>query len=339
MKQLILNEPGHLSLREVDMDLQLAADQALVKVHRIGVCGTDIHAFGGNQPFFSYPRVLGHELGLEVVKIGEQVSNVEVGDKCSLEPYFNVKEGQAARLGKPNCNEFISVFGVHEDGGMQEFVKVPARYLHPSQKLSYDQLALVETLAIGYHAVQRAEVKSTDKVLVIGAGPIGLAALQFTGVLQADTVVMDINQDRLDFCANLGVHGVINSLTSNPLEELSKLFDGDLPTVVFDCTGNPKSMMSAFEYPSHGGKLVFVGLFQGEVNFHDPSFHKKELTLFASRNALSKDFDEIIALIEAGQIDTQPWITHKASVDEVVDVFEKWTKPESKVIKAMIEMS
>lgn len=339
MKRLILNEPGDLQLVQVEFDEAIDADQAICKVHRVGICGTDIHAFGGNQPFFTYPRVCGHELGLEVIKVGAEVSNVKAGDKCSLEPYFNLKAGQAVRNGKPNCGEFISVFGVHADGGMQEYIKVPARYLHASAKLSFDQLALVETLAIGYHAVERAETKATDLVLVIGAGPIGLATMQFAKVKGAKTVVMDINQDRLDFCVSkMGVDGTINLGKENPEESLRALFDGDLPTVVFDATGNPKSMMSAFQWPSHGGKLVFIGLFQGEVTFHDPSFHKKELTLMASRNAMSRDFDGIIELIEEGKVDTNPWITHRAGIDQVPEVFSSWTKPETKVIKAMIEV-
>ncbi len=339
MKRLLLNEPGDLRLVDVEFDATLAPDQALLKVHRIGICGTDIHAFGGNQPFFSYPRVLGHELGLEVIGVGSEVSNVKVGDRCSLEPYFNLKEGQAVRNGKPNCGEHISVFGVHADGGMQETIKVPANYLHKSDKLSYDQLALVETLAIGYHAVQRPETKATDKVLVIGAGPIGLATMQFTKVIGAQTVVMDINQDRLDFCVDkMGVDGTINVLKEDAEDALRKLFDGELPTIVFDATGNPKSMMGAFQYPSHGGKLVFIGLFQGDVNFHDPSFHKKEMTLYASRNAMSKDFDAIIKLIEEGKVDTNPWITHRSPIDQVTEVFQSWTKPETRVIKAMIEL-
>lgn len=339
MKRLILTEPGNLLLTTADLDDALAPDEALLKVHRIGVCGTDIHAFGGNQPFFFYPRVLGHELGVEVIRTGSEVQHVKRGDRCSIEPYFNVKEGQAVRNGKPNCGEYISVFGVHQDGGMQEYIKIEAKYLHSSNTLTYDQLALVETLAIGYHAVKRAETHAQDKILVIGAGPIGLATMQFTMVLGAKTIVMDIDQNRLNFCEeNMKVDGVIHALNEKPEERLYQLFNGDLPTIVFDATGNPKSMMNAFAYPAHGGKLVFIGLFQGEVTFHDPSFHKKELTLLASRNALSADFEEIIELIEQGKVDTTPWISHRASLEEVPTVFEHWTQPGSRVIKAMIEV-
>ena len=339
MKRLILNEPGDLVLTHADSDESLESNQVLLKVRRIGVCGTDIHAYAGNQPFFSYPRVLGHELGLEVLKIGDSVTKVKSGDRCSLEPYFNTKAGQAVRLGKPNCGEHISVFGVHADGGMQEYVKVHENYLHTSERLSFEQLALVETLAIGFHAVERAETKAQDKVLVIGAGPIGLATMQFTKVLGARTVVMDVNRKRLDFSMErMGVDGTIDVATEDPVARLKEYFEGDLPTIVFDATGNPKSMMSAFEYPSHGGKLVFIGLFQGEVTFHDPTFHRKELTLYASRNAMSADFDAIIRLIEEGKIDTMPWITHTANFDQVPEVFESWTRPETGVIKAMIKL-
>ncbi|MCB0637427.1 MAG: alcohol dehydrogenase catalytic domain-containing protein, partial [Lewinella sp.] len=149
MKQLLLHEPGHLQQVEAPFDKSLAPGEALLRVHRVGICGTDLHAFAGNQPFFSYPRVCGHELGLEVMQTGTAVTTLRPGDRCSLEPYFNLQEGQAVRNGKPNCGEQLTVFGVHVDGGMQEFIKVPARYLHPSDRLSYDQLALVEPLAIG----------------------------------------------------------------------------------------------------------------------------------------------------------------------------------------------
>jgi 2-desacetyl-2-hydroxyethyl bacteriochlorophyllide A dehydrogenase len=339
MNAIVLLQPGKFEFNHLETTDQLNPDEVLLKVHRIGICGTDIHAFRGKQPFFSYPRILGHELGLEVLKIGTHVSNVKTGDRCALQPYFNTKEGQAVRNGKPNCGEHVSVFGVHEDGGMREKIKVKSKYLHSSNKLSFDQLALVETLAIGCHAVNRAEVKSNDKVLIIGAGPIGLAALEFIKIRKSQVIVMDVQQNRLTFCKDImKANGVINAREGNIEQQLRNHFEGDLPTVVFDATGNPQSMMQSFEFPAHGGKLVFIGLFQGDVSFHDPSFHRKELTLLASRNALGNEFEEIIKLLEDGKIDTSPWITHRAKFKNVVDQFENWIKPETGVIKAMIEM-
>ncbi len=340
MNAVILEEPGKLKRIQLSFDTALQADEVLLKVHRIGICGTDMHAFRGNQPFFSYPRILGHELGVEVIGIGNEVKNVRVGDKCAVEPYFNSQEDQAVRRGKTNCGENISVFGVHEDGGMREFVKLPSKYLHRSATLTYDQLALVEPLGIGCHAVNRAAITEEDKVLVIGAGPIGLATIQFAKIKQAQVVVMDINADRLRFCEDqLGVDGTVHLQSGEEILQLREAFGGDLPTVVMDATGNPKSMKNTLDYVAFGGKIVFIGLFQGDFTFFDPLFHRKEITLMASRNALGKDFEEIISLIEKGDVDTGPWITHRVSFGELADGFETLLKPESRVIKAMVELN
>lgn len=339
MKTIRLEAPGHLALISTEAPSALQADEALVRVHRIGVCGTDIHAFNGRQPFFSYPRILGHELGVEVVEAGSDVTCVRPGDRCSVEPYLNCQKCIACRRGKPNCCTVLRVLGVHGDGGMRERFVLPARKLHPSSKLSLDQLALVETLGIGAHAVERAGVEAGEFALVVGAGPIGLSAMQFLVEAGAQVIALDINAERLSFCRQqLGVPHVINGSREDVLETLKQITDGDLPTVVFDATGNPQSMMASFELPAHGGGLVFIGLFQGDVTFNDPNFHRRELTLMSSRNAQPQDFARIISLLEAGRIDTTPWITHRASFADAVRQFPNWVKPESGVIKAMIEV-
>jgi 2-desacetyl-2-hydroxyethyl bacteriochlorophyllide A dehydrogenase len=339
MKTIRLEEPGHLTLLSTEAPSALQAEEALVRVHRIGVCGTDIHAFGGKQPFFSYPRILGHELGVEVLAVGSSVTNVQPGDRCTVEPYLNCQQCIACRRGKPNCCTNLQVLGVHTDGGMREQFTLPARKLHPSRQLTIDQLALVETLGIGAHAVERAAVETGEFALVIGAGPIGLAAMQFALEAGAQVIVLDINEERLRFCREqLHVPYAINGAREDVLDALKRITSDDLPTVVFDATGNPKSMMAAFEYPAHGGRLVFIGLFQGDVTFNDPNFHRRELTLLSSRNARPEDFARIIGLIEAGRIDTTPWITHRASFEDAVTKFPAWVKPETGVIKAMIEV-
>jgi 2-desacetyl-2-hydroxyethyl bacteriochlorophyllide A dehydrogenase len=339
MKAIQLNEPGTLCSILLPEPQVPAAGEALVRVHRIGVCGTDIHAYGGKQPFFSYPRILGHELGVEVIAVGEEVSHIRPGDRCSVEPYINCQKCIACRRGKPNCCTEMKVLGVHIDGGMREQFSLPARKLHPSAKLPFDQLALVETLGIGCHAVERAQVEKDEFALVIGAGPIGLATMQFAVEKGAKVIVLDINDARLEFCQReLGVTYAINGLKENALDALKRITSNDLPTAVFDATGNPKSMLGSFDFPAHGGRLVFVGLFQGDVTFNDPNFHKRELTLMGSRNAQPQDFTRIISLIEAGRIDTTPWITHRGSFDDVVKEFPAWTDPKTGVIKAMIEL-
>ena len=340
MKTIRLEQPGRFALLSTDEPASsLEPDEALVRVRRIGVCGTDIHAFNGNQPFFSYPRILGHELGVEVVAVGSASKHVHPGDRCSVEPYLNCGHCIACRRGKTNCCVNLQVLGVHTDGGMREFIVVPVSKLHPSTHLALDQLALIETLAIGCHAVDRASVEAGEFVLVIGAGPIGLTVVQFAIEAGAEVIVLDINPQRLSFCREqLGVNHLINASVDRPFEALQQLTSGDLPTVVFDATGNPKSMMSAFEYPANGGRLTFVGLFQGDVTFNDPNFHRRELTILSSRNARSADFTRIIGLVENARINTAPWITHRAQFADTVDEFPRWTKQETGVIKAMIEM-
>ncbi|HWA87624.1 MAG TPA: zinc-binding alcohol dehydrogenase family protein [Opitutus sp.] len=342
MKSLVLQEPGRIVAAEAPEPAAPGAGEALVRVHRVGVCGTDLHAFHGRQPFFSYPRILGHELGVEVLAVGEGVENVAVGDRCAVEPYLNCGRCIACRRGKPNCCTELKVLGVHIDGGHRERIVVPAAKLHRSHKLNYDQLALVETLGIGAHAVQRAALERGETVAVIGAGPIGLAVIQFALAAGARVIALDVNAERLAFCRErigLAAGDTIDARGLDVVARLRELTGGDLPTAVFDATGNAKSMAAAFDYPAHGGRLVFVGLFPGEVTFNDPNFHRRELTLLASRNSRPEDFRRIIELVENGVVDTTPWVTHRAPLGEVPERFESWTRPESGVLKAMIALA
>lgn len=340
MKTIILKKPGTFRLTDTDMNDQLKSHETLLKVHRIGICGTDLHAYAGEQPFFDYPRILGHELGAEVASVGEDVQNVEVGDKCSVRPYRASQPADSAvKRGKPNCAEHLSVLGVHEDGGMREYFTFPSEYLHISNKLSYQQLALIEPLSIGCHAVNRAKVTAQDRVAVVGAGPIGLGAIQFARATGARVAVMEISENRLIFCKKqLSIDHLINPMKEDGQTQLRKCFDGALPTVVLDATGNKQSMQNTFSYAAHGGKVIFIGLFQGDVTFNDPDFHSKELTLMASRNALHSDFEQVIKAIEEDKIDTTPWITHRAHFTDMISHFDSWTDPASNVIKAMVTL-
>lgn len=339
MQTLILEEPGKLAAIDTAEPAAPGAGEALVRVHRIGVCGTDLHAFAGRQPFFTYPRILGHELGVEVVAVGAGVANVRVGDRAAVEPYLNCGQCIACRRGKPNCCRTLKVLGVHVDGGHRPRFVVPAAKLHVSTRLSHDQLALVETLGIGAHAVGRARLEAGENVAVIGAGPIGLAVMQFAKAAGARVIAVDVSEPRLKFCRErMGVDAVIDARGGDVVAQLEALTGGDLPTAVFEATGSPKSMHQSFAFPAPGGRYILVGLVQADISFHDPDFHRRELTLLSSRNALPGEFTEIIRLIEAGKIDTTPWITHRATLAEVPAQLPTWAKPETGVIKAMIEV-
>jgi alcohol dehydrogenase len=292
------------------------------------------------MPFYSYPRIPGHELGVEVVAVGDGVTHVRPGDRCSVEPYLNCQACFSCRAGRGNCCRNLKVLGVHTDGGMRTRFAVPARKLHPSGKLTLEQLALVETLAIGCHAVDRGSPRKGEHTLVVGAGPIGLSVIEFLKLAGARITVLDLNEKRLAFCRDvLKVdHTIKLPGDGSEVAELERIGTDSLPTLVFDCTGNVRSMNNAFNYVGHTGRMVYVGIVTSDVSFPDPLFHSREMTLMGSRNALPDDFRRIIQLIEDGRIDTRPWITHTLRVDNLPAEFPMYTKPETGCIKAIVEV-
>lgn len=340
MRAIQLEQPNHFRRIEVPEAARPGTGEALVRVHRVGICGTDYGGYLGKMPFYSYPRIPGHELGVEVLEVGDDVINVSPGDCCSVEPYMNCGECHPCRRGSGNCCENLKVLGVMTDGGLRERFVVPARKLHESEKLSFEQLALVETLAIGCHAVNRGNPRQGDDVLVIGAGPIGLSAIEFVKLSGARTIVLDLNPQRLDFCKE--VMGVDETVLADghEMEIMKRITNGAMAQVVIDATGSHQSMAGALEFCAFTGRLVYFGITQQQVAFpHAPVMHRRELSLLASRNALPEDFSRIIRLIEDGSIDTRPWITHHASFDDMIEAFPDWLNPQSGVIKAMVSLT
>lgn len=340
MRAIRLEEPKNFQRVEIDDPGSPGACEALVRTHRMGICGTDYSGYLGKMPFFRYPRIPGHELGVEVLEVGDGVLSVKPGDRCSVEPYMNCGQCYACRRGNTNCCEKLNVIGVMIDGGLCERFRVRADKLHPSKKLSMEQLALVETLGIGCHACDRGAPQKGDHALIIGAGPIGLATLEFTRLTGATITVMDMVESRLQFCRETyGIeHTVLFQGDESEADKIQKITDGNLYALVTDATGNNRSMGNALNYVAHTGSLVYVGITTEEVSFPHPTLHRREITIKASRNALPSDFNRIIRLIEEGTINTVPWITHRTSFDDVIGEFETFTKPESGVIKAIVEL-
>ena len=336
MRVVVLDSPGVLRGDEQSTPRAPSPGSALVRVHRVGVCGTDIHAWHGRQPFFSFPRILGHELAVEILDVDANTQGLRRGMRCAVEPYFNCGTCAACARQRGNCCERLQVLGVHTDGGMREVIDVPADKLHPSDVLTLDTLALVETLSIGAHAVRRAGLSPGEDVLVVGAGPIGLSAAVAARAAGAQVTVMDVNDARLAFCRDqVGIERTLRAPTRDTAAAVHAAI-GRLPAVVMDATGSRTSMVSAFDLVSHAGRLIFVGLVQGDLTFHDPDFHKRELTVLASRNALPADFKYVMSMLERGAVDVTQWITHRAELAEVPNVFPTWTSPDAGVVKAMI---
>ena len=341
MRAIRLEEPKQFRYVEIDEPAAPGPGEALVRTHRMGICGTDYSGYLGKMPFFRYPRVPGHELGVEVLEVGPGVTNVAAGARRSVEPYMNCGTCFACRKGNGNCCESLNVIGVMIDGGLCERFIIRADKLHPSEKLSFEQLALVETLGIGCHACDRGGPRDGAHVLIIGAGPIGLATLEFTRLTGATITVMDMVPSRLDFCRRTyGIdHTVVFQGDGSELDQIKQITGGDRYEVVTDATGNHRSMANALNYVAHTGTLVYVGITTEEVSFPHPALHRPEMTIKGSRNALPADFTRIIKLIEDGTIDTAPWITHRVAFDRVIENFETYTRPETGVIKAVIEVS
>lgn len=337
MRTLACTTPGTLEYAEAEKPV-LKPNHAIIKIKRIGICGTDLHAFEGTQPYFTYPRILGHELAGELVE-ADNASGFQPGEMVTFIPYFYCGECIACRSGKPNCCTDIKVCGVHIDGGMAEYLQVPSYSLVHGEGLSADELALVEPLAIGAHGVRRANVQPGEFVLVIGAGPIGLGIMEFARIAGANVIAMDINEQRLAFCKErLNVHAVINAANQDVHAELKRITNNDYPTVVIDATGSLKAINNGFSYLAHGGRYVLVGLQKEEISISHPEFHKREATLMSSRNATRADFEHVIASMKKGLVNPLNYITHRVQFDEVKKEFASWLNSANGVIKAMVNV-
>lgn len=331
MKAIRCERPGLFLLHEIAIP-EPGKNEALLQIRKVGICGTDLHAFAGNQAFFSYPRILGHEIAARVSRSNS--ANLEEGTPVVVIPYIHCGECIACKVGKTNCCERLKVLGVHTDGAMQEFLVVSESLLIPTPRLTWTEMAMVEPLSVAAHAVNRARIKKGDRVLVMGCGPIGLALLVYAKLAGAQVTAMDLNEERLaaaarDFSADqlLAVknNGSAESATINAFQ------------VVFDATGNKQAMESGPGYVCHGGTYVLVGLYKADLCFHHPAIHAKELTLLCSRNATKDDFLFVIESLEKKQFPAEAYHSHSLSFAEVPGKFETLTGPANTVIKAMVD--
>ena len=339
MKGVVCEEVGKFGWRVDLPEPVLEEGQAIIRIRRIGICGTDLHAYEGNQPYFSYPRILGHELAGVIEAVGENEAGFQEGDQVSIVPYIHCGECSACLRGKTNCCKNMKVFGVHMDGGMRERVSIPVSHLIKTNSLTLDQSAMLEPLAIGAHAIRRCGLRSGETVLVIGAGPIGLGIMVLARYVGAKVIAMDVNEGRLDFCRIWAkANHTVNAL-QEPKEKLNAITNGEAVNIVIDATGNAASMTGAFDLVGHGGSLIYVGLIKGDITFNDPNFHSREMTLMGSRNATIEDFHFVMKAISEGYIDIEHYITHRSTFEDMITHFGSWLRPESQVIKALVEIN
>ncbi|PVM82361.1 dehydrogenase [Caulobacter radicis] len=334
MDVLVCAEPGKLVLERRPMPTP-GPGEVLLRVRRVGVCGTDMHIYRGTQPYLSYPRVMGHELSGEVVA-APPGSDLAPGDHAYVMPYLSCGACPACAKGKTNCCMNIRVLGVHMDGGLAEYLAVPQGFVRRVEGVSLDEAAMVEFLAIGAHAVRRARIEPGQSALVVGAGPIGIAAALFARLAGARVTVLDGREDRLAFCAeHLGVERTL-TVGDDTAQALSALTDGAFFDVVFDATGNPAAMQQGFAYVGHGGSYVLISVVAADITFSDPEFHKREMSLLGSRNATIEDFDHVLAAMRAGHVPTAALNSHRADLRDLAQALPGWMEPSAGVIKAIV---
>jgi 2-desacetyl-2-hydroxyethyl bacteriochlorophyllide A dehydrogenase len=336
LRALLCIEPGRLAVVERSRPTP-GPREAVVRIRRAGVCGTDLHIYEGSHPYLEYPRVIGHELSGEIAETGPDCQ-LEVGRKVYVIPYLSCGTCVACRRGKTNCCQRIAVLGVHVDGGMADYLCVPEANLAPADGVTLDQAAMVEFLSIGAHAARRAGPLQGDRALVVGAGPIGLGCMIFAKKRGASVTALDMREDRLAFCRDvLRVEHAIGPGVDT-LATLSALTNGDFFDLVIDATGKASSIEAGFDYVAHGGTYVLVSVVRDAISFADPKFHAREISLLGSRNATGEDFLEVFGAIRDGLVPTEALATHRASLDDSPVKFPEWIRPESGVIKALIEV-
>ncbi|TDQ36557.1 zinc-binding alcohol dehydrogenase family protein [Aureibacillus halotolerans] len=341
LRSIVCETPNQFIMKNDLSKPEVPHGHALVRIRYVGICGTDIHAYKGNQPFFTYPRVLGHELSGTVEEINDATCSLAPGTPVAIIPYMHCGQCLACKRGRTNCCTHMRVLGVHMDGGMQDLLAVPIRHLIPvsiDSSLSLEHAALLEPLAIGAHAVARAALEPGDTVLVIGAGPIGLGVMAFARAAGATVIAMDMDEQRLTFSQSWA--GVATTVVAGDTaeDEIAEWTNGDMATTVFDATGNVHSMNAAHRYAAHSGQVVFVGLVKNDIQFYHPDVHKKELSIHMSRNATYTDFETVLALLNTGELQMEDYITHRCTLTELPDTFESWLSPQARVIKAIVEL-
>ena len=335
MLTVICQTPGTL-VAEQRQRPERAAGDVLLRVKRVGVCGTDLHIFTGTQPYLAYPRVMGHELS-GLVEEADADSGLAPGEPVYVMPYLSCGDCIACRQGKSNCCVNIQVLGVHRDGAFTEYLTLPRRFVHAAGSLTLDQAAMIEFLAIGAHAVRRADVAAGQRVLVVGGGPIGMAAMLFAALRGATITALDQRRDRLDFALrHLGVDEAVE-VGADDIEQLARLTGGEFFDVVFDATGNAGAMERGFRFIAHGGKYVLISIVPGDIRFSDPEFHKREATLMGSRNATVEDFETVVRAMRAGQVPDAALNTHRLKLADVPAGFVTLLAPEAGVVKAIVE--
>ena len=294
MKVVYVEEPGKIEIREKEMPI-LKKGEALLKIKYCGICGADVATFTGNQPFTTYPRIPGHEFSAEIVEIEENDRGLKVGDIVTANPYFNCGHCYSCERGIVNACTDNQTMGVQRDGSFAEYVAMPIERIYPGKGLSAKTLALIEPFSIGYHAVSRGHVKPGHKVLVIGAGAIGIFAAVSAKLKGAEVYISDVFEKRLENALKFGVDGIIDVSKEDLLERTKEITNGNGFDICIEAVGQSATFLNCIDAAAFGADIILIGNGKKETTFNHSILLKKELNVYGSRNALKKDFLEPVS--------------------------------------------
>lgn len=337
MKAIVIPTPNEIEIRDIPMP-EVKEGEALLKVKYVGICGADLASFTGNQPFTTYPRIPGHEFSAEIVEIPENDKGLKVGDIVTCNPYFNCGECYSCKRGFVNCCTDNQTMGVQRDGAFCEYIAMPVERIYKGKGLSAEELALIEPFSISQHAVSRAEIKETDKVLIIGAGPIGLFALLAARQKCGRIVVADILDNRLELAKQYGADAVVNTKNQS-LEEFTKEFtDGNGFDVCIEACGAPETFLACIDNAAFAGNIILIGNGKRETSFNHSVLLKKELNVHGSRNALKDDFLNNIDIVASGKADVMKMVSGVYDMANAIDAFEALRNNNGTLAKLLIKI-
>lgn len=334
IKAVQISEVGKIGIIKKDIPTPKKGE-ALLKVKYCGICGADVATLTGNQPFSSYPRIPGHEFSAEIVEIEENSLGLKQGMIVTANPYFNCGHCYSCERGKVNCCESNETMGVQRDGSFQQYITMPIERIHDGKGLSAKTLALIEPFSISYHAVNRGDVQKGDKVLVIGAGAIGIFAMMAAKLRGAEVYITDIFEGRLEKALKMGADGVINSKKENLQERVRELTDSKGMDVCIEAVGRPETVLGCIDAAAFGSKVILIGNGKVETTFNHSILLKKELNVYGSRNSLN-DFVPLIDLVSAGKVKIDDMITNEFELDNAKDAFDSLLNNDGSSLKVII---
>ena len=336
MKALQITEPGKTALVDRTMP-KLSAGEVLLKVHTIGYCGSDLNTFRGLNPLVEYPRVPGHEIGAVIVGSGADVpAEWAEGLEVTVSPYTNCGKCSACRRGRWNCCRHNQTLGVQREGALTEFIVASWRKLYRSPKLCLRELALVESLTVGFHAVDRGRVTESDTVLVFGCGAIGLGAITGGAYRRARVIAVDIDNAKLALAKRCGAALTINSQTEKLHDRLLEFTADEGPEVIIEAVGLPQTFRAAVEEACFAGRVVYIGYAKKPVEYEAKYFVMKELDIMGSRNATPQDFQTVIQMLEGGRFPVDAVISKTVPLAEAGAALQAWSENPSAFTKIQI---